>query len=254
MILNSVMRLLISEDTQREFYPFCQQSLATYVRSCEVLYGEQFLSYNVHSLLHLVVDVELLGGLEIFSAFGFENNMPEFRKNIRKPDLKLQQYFKRLHERNEQALALFPDDIIIHPSQSHAQGSLTENIFAENCHQFYKLEVGKLIFSITLRDSCCFHQNSEICLIKNIVEVEETIFLIVQKFRTMTAVYDVGLTLDSVDICHCCDLSVAVEAVNLDQVKNKGYRLPVWSATEGEEERILENEWICISLLTLYHP
>ena len=124
MILNSVMRLLISEDTPREMFPFCQESLESYVRSCRVLYGQQFLSYNVRSLLHLVADVEALGGLETFSAFGFENNMPEFRKSIRKPGLKLQQYFKRMHEKNGQDLVPVLHDIQIHPSQIHAEGPL----------------------------------------------------------------------------------------------------------------------------------
>ena len=88
-------------------------------------------------------------------------------------------------------------------------------------------------------------------MIKNILKVEETFFFIVQKFRRMAAVYDVGLTSNFVGIYHCYNLSPNVEAVHLHQVKNKGYRMPAWSDAEGEEENIIKNEWICISLLTL---
>ena len=63
------------------------------------VYGQQFLSYNVHSLLHIVADVELLGGLETFSAFCSENNMPKLTKFVRKPGLKLPQVYKRICER-----------------------------------------------------------------------------------------------------------------------------------------------------------
>ena len=51
MLLHAVMRLLISEETPRDMYPFCQESLEIYVTLSEQLYEQQFLSYNVSSLL-----------------------------------------------------------------------------------------------------------------------------------------------------------------------------------------------------------
>lgn len=89
LILHSVMRLLIAEETLPEMYDFCQEALETYVTMCEVLYGEQFLSYNVHSLLRLEEDVRQLGSLKTLSAWCFENNMLELRKFTRKPHFKL---------------------------------------------------------------------------------------------------------------------------------------------------------------------
>ena len=72
-----------------------------YVITSEQIYGQQFLSYNVHSLLHLVADVEVLGPLDTFSAFCYENNMPEMRKCLRKPGLKLPQVYKRISEKKK---------------------------------------------------------------------------------------------------------------------------------------------------------
>lgn len=52
---NSAQRLLISEGTPRELYPFSQQSLESYV----TLYEEQqFFFYNFHCWLYFVSDVE----------------------------------------------------------------------------------------------------------------------------------------------------------------------------------------------------
>ena len=84
MILHSAMRLLVCEQTPEIMYYVCQQTLEHYILMCETFYGEPFLSYNVHGLLHIVDDVRTLGPAETFSAFCYENNMPEFRKFVKK--------------------------------------------------------------------------------------------------------------------------------------------------------------------------
>ncbi|XP_071580866.1 uncharacterized protein [Temnothorax nylanderi] len=250
ILLHCVMRLLSFENVAEEIYAFCQEALETYVNMCEQLYGEQFLSYNVHGLLHIVDDVRQLGSLETFSAFCYENNMPEFRKHIRKPHLALQQFYKRMCELNDFSFAHVDNRIQICCSKPHAEGPLVEHIPVCRCQQFRKLQVGEITFSTSMRDNCIFLQNSKVCLITNIVQIERNIFFIVQKFRTQVALYDVGLTSDFVGVYHCSNLSHAVEAVNLIDVKGKMYRMPKWSGVEGQEECVLANEWICVSLLT----
>lgn len=250
MILHCVLRILVSEDTSREMYPFCQTALESYTTLCEQLYGQQFLSYNVHALLHVVSDVEQLGPLETFSAFCYENNMTAFRKRVRKPGLSLQQYYKRTKELEGFDVAPLDNTIRIRLSQNHAAGPLPEFIEDHLCQQYNKLQVGKFTFATNLRDSCCILEDSGVCLIKNIVRIEEDIFFIVQRFRSVTEIYDVGVTSDFVNVCHCTHLSNRLQAVNLKHVKNKSYRMPHWSDEEGEEEDTVENEWICVSLLT----
>lgn len=250
MLLHCVMRLLVSEETPQEMYNFCQEALQTYVTLCEQLYGEQFLSYNVHALLHLVSDVEVLGGLETFSAFCYENNMPEFRKYVRKPHEPLQQYYKRICELDNLNAAPFDNNIVLRLSQPHANGILPEDIPVNFCRQYLKLQVGAFTFATKLRDNCCVLQNSKICIIRNIIEMEGEILFIVQYFRTTTDVYNTAIPSHDVGVWHCSDLSERVEAVNLHNVRNKMYRIPQWSDVEGEEELTVGNEWICVSFLT----
>ena len=93
LILHCVMRFLVSKATSQEILLFCQRALESYVILSEELYRPHFLSYNVHFFLHLVAHVHQFGDLESFSAFCYENSMPEFRKQMRKPDGCLQQYY-----------------------------------------------------------------------------------------------------------------------------------------------------------------
>lgn len=50
-----------------------------------------YISHNVHSLIHLVQDVERFGSLDNFSAFKYENYMQTLKKYIRKAERPLQQ-------------------------------------------------------------------------------------------------------------------------------------------------------------------
>ena len=44
------------------------------------VYGKGFLVYNVHCLIHLPKDVQILGPLDKFSSFPFENLLGQLKK------------------------------------------------------------------------------------------------------------------------------------------------------------------------------
>lgn len=143
LILHVVLRLLVSKETPRNILAFCHQAIKTYVSLFVDIYGLQFLSYNVHCLLHLADDILLLGNLESFTAFCYENNMPEFRKLIRKPGVPLQQYYKRLKDLNDSSFEPLDQKIQIKPSLPHAEGPLPQEFAGNECKQFRKLQVEK---------------------------------------------------------------------------------------------------------------
>lgn len=90
LLLSCGIRILMSDISSDEDILFAEKALRKFVILSENLYGIEFMSYNLHGLLHLANDVKLLGKLDSFSAFDFENYMPEFRNFIRKPHLPLQ--------------------------------------------------------------------------------------------------------------------------------------------------------------------
>lgn len=252
MILHVVMRLLVSEETSPDMYDFCEESVKTYVSLSSDLYGEQFLSYNVHSALHLVDDVRVLGPIETFSAFVYENNLQQLRKWIRKPGLKLPQIYKRISEKDDYALTPVEPENSVKLSQVHAEGPLPPNLTGFPCQQFKKVEVGEHTLSTSLRDSCCYLKNGSICIIKNIIRIRDEIRLIVRYFQSTTAIYDVGIASTEVNLYKCQTLNPALESISLNDVKSKSYLMPLWSSVEGEEEQIVENEWVCASLLSAF--
>ena len=61
-----------------------RQCLRYYIEECIKYFGEDFLCYNVHSLIHLPDDYVRFGYLERVSAFKFENFNSRNTKDVAK--------------------------------------------------------------------------------------------------------------------------------------------------------------------------
>lgn len=58
---------------QGYFLNFAVALFHNFVASFEVLYGKEYVSHNIHNLLHLCSDIKTFGPVDNFSAFRFEN-------------------------------------------------------------------------------------------------------------------------------------------------------------------------------------
>ena len=66
------MRLLLSDDQQMNMSRV-KYMLEKFVKGAKRLYGDGFISYNMHTLIHLPEDYITYGNLESVSCFPFEN-------------------------------------------------------------------------------------------------------------------------------------------------------------------------------------
>jgi len=73
--------------------------MVQFVKDFGILYGEHFISYNVHGLIHLFDDFNKFCPLDTISCFKFENYMYQLKKIVRKSDKPLQKVVKRYEER-----------------------------------------------------------------------------------------------------------------------------------------------------------
>ena len=77
--------LLMQDDAKRVLYvDYAAKLLHHFVFNCEILYGETFLVYNVHSLLHLADDAQYFKtNLDNVSAFSYENYLKTLKRLVR---------------------------------------------------------------------------------------------------------------------------------------------------------------------------
>ena len=65
---------------------YAENLLKYFVQHFDDVYGEQYISHNVHNLLHLCNDVRKFGVLHNFSAFPYENFLGSLKKLVRKSE------------------------------------------------------------------------------------------------------------------------------------------------------------------------
>lgn len=94
------MRILLGSDLF-QYVNFAKKLLEYFVKTFQLLYGKQFISYNIHGLLHLTDDYIKYGPLDSCSAFPFENYMKHLKSMLRKHEKPLQQVIKRYEEQCE---------------------------------------------------------------------------------------------------------------------------------------------------------
>lgn len=79
-------------------YKIARCLITDFLDGIKILYGEQLFCSNVHSLAHLVDDVERFGPLDTFDAYPFESKLYTLKRLIRSGNLPLSQVARRICE------------------------------------------------------------------------------------------------------------------------------------------------------------
>jgi len=198
---------------QNKFINFAEALLNHFVQSFEILYGKQYISHNIHNLLHLCNDVRQFGPLDNFSAFRFENYMTSIKKRLRKSEKPLQQLLKRYKEIENVTVSL-KHNYSNHKQYAckylHNNGPILDdyNVTAQY------LQISNDKFYIDCRgynNNCCLLKNGLCILIMNIVENNtKDIFFIGKKLKTIKDLYKLP--------CKSSNLNINVMTKNNDNI------------------------------------
>ncbi|XP_060859445.1 uncharacterized protein LOC132936702, partial [Metopolophium dirhodum] len=80
LLLHSAIKILISNETCFSLNDLANNFLKQFVQDYPNLYGEEYVTYNVHGLIHISNFVKIHGPLDQFSAFKFENYLQIIKK------------------------------------------------------------------------------------------------------------------------------------------------------------------------------
>jgi hypothetical protein len=99
LLLSVAITILITNKAKNiEWNNYAGALLKEFVIMVPRIYSKEFLSYNMHSLLHLSSDALKHGPLDSFSAFEYENNMQFIKRSIRASYKPLEQSTNRIRE------------------------------------------------------------------------------------------------------------------------------------------------------------
>ena len=188
LLFHVAVKLLVAQNFCQEFNDYAKQLLVLFVTEARAIYGEKFLSYNVHNLIHLADDVRHFGNLDSFSAFAFENYLQEIKHLLRKHNQPLAQIIRRL---DEIRLNLVPEiNCAVSPfvlKKKHTQGPMINGCRGV---QFKFLQCHQWTFRTDNNaDGCAILQDQTIVKIANIFQNAEGIFLVGHSFFHKTSHY-----------------------------------------------------------------
>jgi len=183
LLFHTSMRLLSdpSRCSQPDIIIYCQELLVKFVQECIDLFGLQFITSNVHHLIHLPLDVLRFGPLDSFAAYCFENLLQILKNLVRKSNKPLQQIVKRIGEIEVHQMLIETPDRVSPLSNPHNKGPLLNGI-NPSVYQYKNLFFNNTKLGISLPNNCVFLTGNRVILIENIIDFNTQILLIGRQF------------------------------------------------------------------------
>lgn len=92
---------ICSSDTYSSLINVAESLLKHYIEQYVNIYGEDYITSNIHNVSHLIDDVKKFGILSSFSAYPFESKLYQIKNLIRSGHRPLTQVAKRISEVNQ---------------------------------------------------------------------------------------------------------------------------------------------------------
>jgi hypothetical protein len=215
------MRMLLMENQKKKTMMQCNQLLISFFEDSKILYGLSFISYNVHSLIHIVADYQKFGELDKISCFKFESYLGKHIKGCLRGKFKpLEQIAKRvssensIHKKIESSIRYGKPIIRKKINDSNIQGEKS----------FKSLKIGSNTLKsgdIGQRDNCVMLKDNKIAIIRNILEGD----IVVQVFKKVEDLFTYPVPSSEVGIFRCFNLSDRI-TLSSKLVKSKVLLIP----------------------------
>lgn len=227
LTLSLASSILISNHyTKFENYiSYAEDLIKYFIKNSIEIYGPDFISHNIHSLLHLNDCVRLFGSLDEFSAFPFENYMQKLKKYIRRHSQQLQQVVCRVSEDNNflQPIQSANDNSTM-LLREHFNGPLINNCTSP---QYRKLKTINYCLNILkVADRFVELDDSSIVEILNFASYQNKIFLIGIKYIPHKDFYSKPCFSSLFDIKFITKYNNVFQMWRIDKIKRKLLVLP----------------------------
>ncbi|XP_029161035.1 uncharacterized protein LOC114932803 isoform X1 [Nylanderia fulva] len=209
---------------------YAEKLLTHFVKSFQIIYGDQFVTHNIHNLLHLSRDVQKFGALDEFSAFRFENYLQMLKNILRKSDRPLQQVARRfgeMHACEYQFHSKLDNQSNTILKNKHCAGPLPNNLIMQNNLNQYKILKTHLYYINCKEDknNCCvLKDGSNICVVNIIQSQNLEIFIIGVKCNKLNTLYSLPCSSGKLNI-HIISKTTEMSLWPITEIEGKVYNL-----------------------------
>lgn len=190
----------------------------TFIDHAVQVYGEHFVSYNVHALKHLVNECRNHGNLESFSAFPYENPLKTIKQMLKTGYLPFYQIVQRISEQtNKVEVLLNEKDNSIKLLHRHKNPDE-----AELGQQFREVCINNVTLKISEKDSCFMTTDGTVVILENIISRgRNTVILIGRQFNHSDDFYTYSINSSQLGIMKVWEINDIRESFSLEDVFGK---------------------------------
>lgn len=162
--------------------PLAKTMLEHFVEMFREIYGEAYMTSNIHNLVHLVDEVMQFGDLQSICAYPFESMLGTLKTFIRNGNNPLSQAAKPISEMTQLAGADLINEESKHNSvltKSNNGRNVNHTFLFDKCGDgfFSKIQFNDFFLATDASNSWFLSKNKEIVCVKNILSRENTITL-----------------------------------------------------------------------------
>ncbi|KAK3921798.1 Endoribonuclease YbeY [Frankliniella fusca] len=217
LLLSSAMYIMHSDSLIELYFGEARQFVELFVTYSSMVFGRQFVVYNVHSLLHLWEDVQRHGKLSAFAAYCFEGELAVIKSLLRSSSRPVQQIHRRLTEmekvnrregrpKGRGLLAM------------HHNGPLPEDEIPVIA-QYSKYEDNQFTISISQPDNFVGLSDGKFALVQNILLCEgQEKQIVVRLFERSEDLYDYPMPSSNIGVYLVSDLSLDCYVYHLEDI------------------------------------
>lgn len=180
------IRILTDKQLCVIFNAYANSLLLYFVSNYGKIYGKEYMSYNVHNLLHLSNDVQSFGSLDNFSCFKYENHMQKIKNKLHNSGAPLEQFLNRIFE--ELQLPIRPFKVEKYPIVVYKKNNVISLQFKS-----FKIAINKT-------DNCAMLYDKSIVFILDIFEEDGVCYIHAKHFLNAKSFFDVPCSSEKIGI------------------------------------------------------
>jgi len=218
VLLQCSMFILSSSYLLPRYVDVAENFLSIYVDHCKEVYGDHYVSYNIHSLTHFGSECRANGTAVSFSAYVYENELKSMKATLNSG-------YKPLHQLaiKESRKMKRGEDVILETEENVVQllHCHTHPCETEPGRQYRAIVVNGTTFKLGDKDSCFVTTYGKIVLLQNIICQGERILLRGLTFLQKSKLYDYPMDSAILGIVKVSNLNETVESFPLESVFGK---------------------------------
>ncbi len=224
LLFHVALFILVSPVLSQRFSDYAHQLLIQFVNCSQTIYGEGFVVYNVHGLIHLPNAVQRFGNLDKISAFPFENFLCKLKRLVRKPRFPLQQIIRRMSEMEGRG-SCRPTTKCGVKFEHHA-GPVP--VGYQNGSQFSQMIFKDNVCITRSEPDNCVKIGAHVCLVRNILlnPTDGEVFIVYEQFLVARAFYSYPLSSNALGIYQVTLPSGHMEVCHVREITEKYLLLP----------------------------